>query len=57
MGQAIVTAFAVLIVLGIFGTIFRIGKPVKPTTNGQAAAVAFVGALELVALTYLSTLV
>lgn len=48
-------AFAVLILFGILNTITQVGKPRGPITPGVAAAVAFIGMLELLVLAYLST--
>ena len=49
------TILAILTVLGVFANILSIGKPRKPITNGQAATVAFLGAVYVAFYAYLAS--
>lgn len=52
VAQAVLIAFALLILVGVLGTIARVGKPAKPVTATVAAWTTLIGILELAALAY-----
>lgn len=53
MQLAFYLVFLGLIGFGALSTVATVGKPRRPTTGGQAAAVVLVAAIQIIALTEL----